>query len=259
MANTQAAKADTTQGPFYADTEAAEAFGRRLLAAHGLSEEDAATVARCLVRADLRGVDTHGLQTLPHYLERVRLGLINPRPNLKVERVTPMVGALDGQDAFGFVVATKGMAEAIDMASEFGVGVVSAHRSTHFGMAANYTLQALDAGYIGIVFTNASKAMPPWGGREGLLGTSPIAVAAPGGREMPFDLDMARGAARSADPARLCARRQGPSNHRPERRARWRHGAADRRAQRFGAGDAHGRHGRRHFRRRVRRRRAQSF
>jgi LDH2 family malate/lactate/ureidoglycolate dehydrogenase len=82
------------------------------------------------------------------------------------------------------------MAEAIAMAAEFGVGIVSARRSTHFGMAANYALQAMDAGYIGIVFTNASKAMPPWGGREGLLGTSPIAVAAPGGREMPFDLDM---------------------------------------------------------------------
>jgi LDH2 family malate/lactate/ureidoglycolate dehydrogenase len=190
MAITQEAEAETTQGPFYADPDAAEAFGRRLLVAHGLSEQDAATVARCLVRADLRGVDTHGLQLLPHYLERVRRGLINPRPILKVERVTPMVGALDGQDGFGFVVATKAMAEAIDMAAEFGVGIVSARRSTHFGMAANYALQAMDAGFIGIVFSNASRAMPPWGGREGLLGTSPIAVAAPGGRELPFDLDM---------------------------------------------------------------------
>jgi LDH2 family malate/lactate/ureidoglycolate dehydrogenase len=190
MTSTQAANADTVQGPFYVDAEAAEAFGRRLLVAHGLPEEDAAIVARGLVRADLRGVDTHGLQTLPHYLERVRRGLINPRPNLKVERVTPMIGALDGQDAFGFVVATRAMAEAIVMASEYGIGIVSARRSTHFGMAANYSLQAMDAGYIGIVFTNASRAMPPWGGREGLFGTSPIAVAAPAGRETPFDLDM---------------------------------------------------------------------
>src|SRR5260370_8905084 len=165
MTITQAAKADTTQGPFYADADAAEAFGRRLLIAHGLPEEDAATVARCLVKADLRGVDTHGLQTLPHYLDRVRRGLINPRPNLKVERVTPMVGSLDGQDAFGFVVATKAMAEAIDMASELAVGIVTARPSTHFGAACNYALQAMDLGYIGIVFTNASKAMPPWGGR----------------------------------------------------------------------------------------------
>src|SRR5260370_35207316 len=109
MTVTQAAKADATQGPFYANAEAAEAFGRQLLVAHGLSEQDAATVARCLVRADLRGVDTHGLQTLPHYLERVRRGLINPRPNLKGEGVTPMGGALDGPDAFGFLGATKAL------------------------------------------------------------------------------------------------------------------------------------------------------
>src|ERR1039458_2933824 len=174
-----ASTADTAQGPVYARVEAAEAFGRRLLVAHGLPEQDAATMAGCLVRADLRGVDTHGLQFLPQYLDRVRRGLVNPKPELVVERVTPMVGALDGQNGFGFVVATKAMAAAMDMAREFGVGVVSARRSTHFGMAACYTLQAIEAGFIALVFTNASRAMPPWGGREGFLGTSPIAAGAP--------------------------------------------------------------------------------
>src|SRR5450830_1477600 len=185
-----ASTADAAQGPLYAKVEAAEAFGRRLLVAHGLSEEDAATMAGCLVRADLRGVDTHGLQFLPQYLDRVRRGLVNPKPNLVVERVTPMVGSLDGENGFGFVVATKAMEAAIDMAREFGVGIVSARRSTHFGMAACYTLQALEAGYISFVFTNASRAMPPWGGRKAFLGTSPFAAAAPAGKEVPFDLDM---------------------------------------------------------------------
>jgi len=189
-ATIEAAKPEAAQGLFYADADAAEAFGRRLLLAHDLPEQDAARVAQCLVHADLRGHDTHGLQTLPHYLDRVRQKLINPRPNLTVKRVTPMVGSLDGQDGFGFVVATKAMNEAMDLAREFGVGIVSAYKSTHFGMAANYSLQAVEAGFIGIVFTNASRAMPPWGGREALLGTSPIAVAAPGGTELPFDLDM---------------------------------------------------------------------
>src|SRR3569832_1275463 len=132
MTAAQATKATT--GQIYVDAEAAETFGRRLLVAHDLPKEDAATVARCLVKADLRGVDTHGLQTLPHYLERVRRGLISPRPNLKVERVTPMAGSLDGENAFGFVVATKGMAEAIEMVCVFGVGIVSARRCTQFGV-----------------------------------------------------------------------------------------------------------------------------
>lgn len=189
------AQATTAKGPFYATVEAAETFGRRLLVAHGLSEQDAAIVAGCLVRADLRSVDTHGLQYLPHYLNRVRRGLINPKPELTVERVTPVIGALDGQNGFGFVVATKAMAAAIDIAREFGVGIVTARRSTHFGMAANYMLQALDAGYIGVVFTNASPAMPPWGGREPIIGTSPIAAGAPARNETPFDLDMSPAAA----------------------------------------------------------------
>jgi LDH2 family malate/lactate/ureidoglycolate dehydrogenase len=95
------------------------------------------------------------------------------------------------------------MAVAIELAREFGVALVSAHRSTHFGMAANYTLQAMDAGMIALVFSNASPGVPPWGGRKAILGTNPFAAAAPAGKETPFDLDMspavaARGKVRKA-------------------------------------------------------------
>lgn len=188
----------------YARAEDTRAFGQRLLTAAGLPEADAAIVADCLVRADLRGVDTHGLQLLPHYLKRVRLGLVNARPELKVEPVTPVAGALDGQNAFGFLVATRAMAAAMEMARQFGIGLVAARNSTHFGMAACYVLQAVEQGFLSLVFTNASRAMPPWGGREGLLGTSPFAAGAPSGREVPYVLDMspavaARGKIRRAE------------------------------------------------------------
>jgi LDH2 family malate/lactate/ureidoglycolate dehydrogenase len=168
----------------------AEAFGQRLLRHHGLPPEDAATVAHCLVRADLRGIDTHGLQFLPQYLERVRRGLINPRPLLKPRRVTPVAAALDGDNGFGFVIGMRAIAEAMEMARAFGIGIVAAHRSTHFGMAAAYVLPALEAGFIAMVFSNASRAMPPWGGREALLGTNPLAAGAPAGAQVPFLLDM---------------------------------------------------------------------
>ena len=114
----------------YVEAGAADAFARRLLLAHGVPDEDAATVAACLVGADLRGVDTHGLCRLPGYLDRLRRGLINPRPVLKPERVAPVAAALDGQNGFGFVVGARAMQEAIAIAREFGVGVVSARRST---------------------------------------------------------------------------------------------------------------------------------
>jgi LDH2 family malate/lactate/ureidoglycolate dehydrogenase len=188
----------------YAATDATDAFVRRLLAAHGLPEADAAIVASCLVSADLRGVDTHGIARLPGYLDRVRRGLINPRPVLTPQRVTAVAASLDGQDGFGFVVGMRAINEAMTMAGEFGIGVVSVRRSTHFGMAASYVLPAIESGFIALVFSNASPAMPPWGGREGLLGTNPFAAGAPGGALAPFLLDMspavaARGKIRRAE------------------------------------------------------------
>jgi LDH2 family malate/lactate/ureidoglycolate dehydrogenase len=188
----------------YASANATDAFVRRLLIAYGVPEADAAIVAGCLVSADLRGVDTHGIARLPGYLDRVRRGLINPAPVLAPLRVTPVAASLDGQDGFGFVVGTRAIQEAMAMASEFGIGIVSVRRSTHFGMAASYVLPAIEAGFIALVFSNASPAMPPWGGREGLLGTNPFAAGAPGGELAPFLLDMspavaARGKIRRAE------------------------------------------------------------
>src|SRR5262249_56278693 len=116
-----------------------------------------------------------GLWRLAGWLDRLRRGLINPRAVLAPARVTPVAATLDGQNGFGFVVGTRAMQEAIAIARELGVGVVSARRSTHFGMAAAYVLQALDAGLISLVFSNASPAMPPWGARTALLGTNPFA------------------------------------------------------------------------------------
>jgi LDH2 family malate/lactate/ureidoglycolate dehydrogenase len=187
----------------YVAPDAAESFVRRLVAAHGAPDDDAAIVARCLVQADLRGIDTHGLVRLPGYLERVRRGLVNPHPSLRPKRVTPVAASLDGENGFGFVIGTRAMAEATQMAHEFGVGIVAVRRSTHFGMAASYVLQAVEAGFAALVFSNASPAMPPWGGRTPLIGTSPFAAGVPGGNSPPFVLDMspavaARGKIRKA-------------------------------------------------------------
>src|SRR2546428_13559000 len=120
----------------YVRAEAADAFVRRLLAAQGVPEQDAATVASCLVSADLRGVDTHGIARLPGYLDRLRRGLINPRPQLAPQRVTPVAASLDGQDGFGFVVGMRAIEEAMAMARDLGIGVVAARRGTQFGVAA---------------------------------------------------------------------------------------------------------------------------
>jgi LDH2 family malate/lactate/ureidoglycolate dehydrogenase len=193
-----------TAARLYASADAADAFARALLRAYDVPEADATIIANCLVSADLRGVDTHGLVRLPGYLERVRRKLIDPRPLLEPRRVTPVAAALDGRNGFGFVVGTRAMDEATAMARESGVGIVAARRSNHFGMAGTYALQAIEAGFVAMVFSNASPAMPPWGGRTMLLGTSPLAFGAPGGKHGPVVLDMspavaARGKIRRAE------------------------------------------------------------
>jgi hypothetical protein len=211
-----AAKADRV----YAQASAAEVFARALFVAHGVPTADAATVAQCLVSADLRGVDTHGLCRLPGYLDRLRRGLINPRPALEPRRVAPVAAALDGQDGFGFVVGTRAMQEAIAIAREYGIGAVSVRRSTHFGMAASYVLQALEASLISLVFSNASPAMPPWGARSALLGTNPFAAGAPAGKHRPSSSTCRRRwrrAERSAAPSG--AGKRSPSATRSTRRA----------------------------------------
>jgi len=166
------------------DTVAADVLQRfvtDLFQFYGLSADDAAQTARCLVRADLRGVASHGVGRIPIYTERLRRRLVNPRPALRLDDLTPVAARLDGDDGMGFVVAARAMDEAIARARSFGIGFVLVHRSTHFGMAASYLLQAVDAGFAAFVFTNASRAMPVWGGKVPLLGTSPFAFAAPGG------------------------------------------------------------------------------
>ena len=90
------------------------------------------------------------------------------------------------------------------MAREYGIGVVSVKRSTHFGMAASYAIPAVEAGMMAMVFSNASPAMPPWGGKSMLLGTNPFCMAAPAGKHRPIILDMspavaARGKIRRAE------------------------------------------------------------
>jgi len=167
-----------------------ERVGRDLLVAHGVPPDDAAVVARCLVEADLRGVETHGMVRLPHYLNCLRSGVVRAKPHIRIDRATPVAVSVDGDDGFGFVVATRAMDEAIAIARTFGIGLASVKRSSHFGMAASYVLQAQRAGFMSLVFTNASRAMPPWGGREPLLGTSPFAAGAPGGEQPPFVFDM---------------------------------------------------------------------
>lgn len=166
-------------------------FIEQLFTVAGLDDKAAATVAANLVKANLRGTDTHGVFRAPVYLKRLRLKLYNPRPDIKISNVSFAAAHVDGDNGMGAIVGSYAMGEAIGMAREKGISVVSIKNSNHYGMAAFYVLQALEAGLIAMAFTNASPALPPWGGRRPFFGTSPFAVAVPAGTQPPFVLDMA--------------------------------------------------------------------
>lgn len=163
----------------------------RIFVYNGLPGDHAEIAAHALVKASLRGVDSHGVARVPMYCERLRRKVTNPRPEIKVTRVTPAVAQIDGDNGLGLVVGNCGMNEAIALAKEFGIGLAGVKRSGHYGMAALYILQAIEANCIGMAFTNASPAMAVWGGRKPFLGTSPFAAGAPSGSGPPFLIDMA--------------------------------------------------------------------
>ncbi|KAF7595346.1 hypothetical protein BBP40_006339, partial [Aspergillus hancockii] len=169
----------------------AQIFTTNILTANGVPASNATLISKCLVQADLRGVDTHGINRIPSYMERIRQGVLDARASPTLTQITPVVAQVDGQNGFGFLAAHMGMARAIEMASEFGIGFVSVKHSNHFGMSAWIVQQALEAGMMSLVFTNSSPALPVWGGREKLMGVSPLACGAPAGKEKPFILDMA--------------------------------------------------------------------
>lgn len=169
-----------------------EHFVQQILIANGTPSENAAIVAKCLVQADLRGVDTHGSNRIPSYMERIRQKCLDPGATPSLRQVTPVVAQVDGHNGWGFVAAHKAMTRAVEMAQDFGMGMVSVKHSNHFGMAAWLVKQALDAGMMSLVFTNSSPALPAWGGKEKLMGVSPIACGAPSRNpRKPFILDMA--------------------------------------------------------------------
>lgn len=157
----------------------------------GLPTADADLIAGDLVKANLRGVDSHGVSRIPMYLERLRRGLVNPRAEVKVTKVAGAVAHVDGDNGMGFVASDRAMNAACDIAAEMGIGLAGVHRSTHFGMGACYALRAIERGFISLIFTNSSPAIPMWGGRTTFLGASPIAAGIPGGKHPPYVMDMA--------------------------------------------------------------------
>jgi LDH2 family malate/lactate/ureidoglycolate dehydrogenase len=166
-------------------------FATDVLRAVGVPEADARLVADSLVTADAQGHPSHGVLRLSWYVARLRSGAMTAVTDTETVVDAGAVAVLDGQDGVGQVVTDLACRDAVRRAAEHGVGVVAVRNSNHFGTASFWTRRMAVAGCIGVLTTNGSPAMAPWGGREKTLGANPWSIAAPGGKHGPVVLDIA--------------------------------------------------------------------
>lgn len=151
--------------------------------------QDAREVAGCLILAELRGVDSHGLIRLPVYTRRIQAKVVKARPAITVESRYSAVALVDGDNGLGPVVGARAMEEALRLAETSGIGFVGVRATNHFGAAAFYVEKAIRRGYIGCAVSNAPPNMAAFGGRERFLGTNPLAIGIPAGEERPLIFD----------------------------------------------------------------------
>lgn len=161
------------------------------LAAVGVPLVDAEIAAGILVTADLQGIDTHGTRRLAPYLARIRDGVFNPRPNIRLEQTGTSAAIVEGDNGLGPVVGCRGLELALRLAKESGTAYVGCRNSQHFGALAPYALRAAEAGVLCFLGTNAFTTMAPWGGRDIRVGNNPLGLGAPRRNAPPFILDIA--------------------------------------------------------------------
>ncbi len=171
--------------------EALLRFTKDVFNSIGANEEHAALAATGLLRADLRGIDSHGIARLTGYVRLWEAKRANTKPKIELVHETPSTGVVDGDSGLGLVVAPYAMKIAIRKAKAVGTGWIAVRNSNHFGIAAQHAMMALEEDMIGIVMTNASALVAPTFSIERLLGTNPICVAIPAGDEPPFVADLA--------------------------------------------------------------------
>jgi LDH2 family malate/lactate/ureidoglycolate dehydrogenase len=157
----------------------------------GMSANDAALLADTLVKADLRGVHSHGVLRVPEYAKKLSGGGVDPQGEPRVARDSGAALLVDGKNSMGQIAANFAMRQAVERAKTTQVAVASVGGSNHCGAMGYYATQALPEDMIGLASTNALPTMAPWGGLDKILGMNPLAVAIPAGKERPIVHDAA--------------------------------------------------------------------
>ena len=155
---------------------------------HKLSKKHAKICADYLIKAELVEARSHGLSRLKMYCDRLSKKLINPRPKIKIKKISSSISYINADNSIGFVSGNIGIAQAIKNAQKTGIGLVAVKKSSHFGLSSFYAEQAVKKNLIVLCFTNAPPAIAPYGAKKSLFGTNPICFGVPTGKT-PFILD----------------------------------------------------------------------
>jgi L-2-hydroxycarboxylate dehydrogenase (NAD+) len=154
-----------------------------------LSKEHALVCANALINAELVGAPSHGLSRLKMYCDRISKKLINPKPKIKIKKISQSITHVDANNSIGFVAADTAIKTAISNAKKTGIGLVAVKNSGHYGLSGYYAEQAVKKNLMVMVFTNAPPAVAPHGALKSLFGTNPICFGTPTGSKVPFILD----------------------------------------------------------------------
>ncbi len=175
----------------YIPVDVVERFMMDVFQGLGVPQGDARICADVLIAADLRGIESHGVGRLKYYYDRIRRGQHRVQTEMKIVKETETTALIDGQHGMGQLIAHRAMRMAMDKARRYGLGAAAVRNGTHFGIAGYYALMAAQEGMMGLAVTNARPAIAPTFSTEPMLGTNPIAFAAPSDLDHPFCFDAA--------------------------------------------------------------------
>ena len=156
---------------------------------HGLSLLHARICTNALINAELVGAPSHGLSRLKMYCDRISKKVINPKPKIKIKKISQSISHVDANNSIGFVAADIAVKTAINNAKKTGLGLVAVKNSGHYGLSGYYAEQAVKKNLMVMVFTSAPPAVAPHGALKSLFGTNPICFGTPTGSKIPFILD----------------------------------------------------------------------
>jgi LDH2 family malate/lactate/ureidoglycolate dehydrogenase len=169
-------------------------FVKATLIGVGADNATADAATRAMMHGSLLGVDSHGVRLLDHYVRVLEGGRVNKRPKMGIVHEFGAVAAFDANDGHGALAAYEAMKHATRLANSFGIGAVSIRRSSHFGPAGAFAVEAAAQGLIGIAFCNSDAFVRLHRGAQRFHGTNPISCAVPVTGQRPWLLDMATSA-----------------------------------------------------------------